>query len=838
MAARIMDIPSRAALQSLTAAANEVVPTTTIGFARSVEGGRVAILYSYAYGIGGFELAEDWVADTLRPSGNDHRQLDGDELRAQGSRATERFLLDNQTERLISVRVNGLEPATRFWLGSTKREEATADSLRRLSAIANEHAAMLTPRRSIEESHARLERLEQAADLIPALLHVLDVREVIDRLSTTAKRALPHDLLLLNLFSDDLTSYTVYARSDQGAGVGVIRPNIYPASTIESWTFSVVDDLTRHPFERASSASKRGVRSFLRFPIRFNGRVIAGVSFGSLEADVFTDADVVVGQRLAEHVASAVSHFTLAQRLADEARRAEELRARTTNLELLDELLAALTDTGGVRDAFERISAIAGKVLAHDALALPVLLPDGRQARHYATSGMASLPEIIEAPDYLRDPQWTYDLVQDSSTLSEAHNKRIAGLGFKSALRVPIRVDSRNAAALVFLSKSESAFAQSDVLVARRIADRLALTLARDRELEAGKRADEATERAARLEARVRALTDELDARTGYRRVIGESPQWRQVLMQATQVAGTETTVLLLGESGTGKEVIARFLHRASSRNRGPFIALNCAALPEQLLEAELFGYERGAFTGATQSKPGQLEQAAGGTLFLDEVAEMSPSAQAKFLRVLQEREFQRLGGTRVLRTDARVVAATNRDLPKAIAQGQFREDLYYRLNVFPIRLPPLRDRRDDVLPLTDAFLTEIGRGLGRPPGGVTREARKLLLDYHWPGNVRELRNILERAAILCDGGLITPEHLAIAPTTPATSAPVVATAPIAVAAAAATSPPVQDLHGVERTMIEQALQAAKFNKSKAAKALGLTRHQLYIRMRRHGFES
>src|SRR4029077_9455160 len=182
---------------------------------------------------------------------------------------------------------------------------------------------------------------------------------------------------------------------------------------------------------------------------------------------------------------------------------------------------------------------------------------------------------------------------------------------------------------------------------------------------------------------------------------------WKGVLRKATQVAATDTTVLLTGESGTGKEVVARFLHRASARAGGPFIALNCAALPEQLLEAELFGYERGAFTGAAQSKPGQLEQAGGGTLFLDEVGEMAPAAQAKFLRVLQEREFQRLGGTRVLRTDARVVAATNRDLAHAIRQGQFREDLFYRLNVFAIRLPPLRDRRDDIMPLSEAFLAE-----------------------------------------------------------------------------------------------------------------------------------
>lgn len=341
----------------------------------------------------------------------------------------------------------------------------------------------------------------------------------------------------------------------------------------------------------------------------------------------------------------------------------------------------------------------------------------------------------------------------------------------------------------------------------------------------------------------MRALTDELDARTGYRRVVGESPSWRQVLTQATQVAATETTVLLRGESGTGKEVVSRFVHRASTRKNGPFVALNCAALPEQLLEAELFGYERGAFTGATQSKPGQLEQAAGGTLFLDEVGEMSPSAQAKFLRVLQEREFQRLGGTRVLRTDARIVAATNRDLERAIVNGQFREDLYYRLNVFAIRLPPLRDRRDDILPLSEAFIGEIGRSLGRPPAGISRDARKVLIEYRWPGNVRELRNILERAAILCDGGLITAEHLALDVSAALTAKPlrevVTAPAPVAVAPPASDAPPTSpaDLQSMERAMIEQALQSARFNKSKAAKALGLSRHQLYIRMRRYGFE-
>jgi transcriptional regulator with GAF, ATPase, and Fis domain len=480
---------------------------------------------------------------------------------------------------------------------------------------------------------------------------------------------------------------------------------------------------------------------------------------------------------------------------------------------------------------FDHISAIARKVLAHDTLVLTVALPDGKHARVHASSGVEGkpFPEIVDLPEhFVHDQKWDYVISDDLPRDPVFRNRESAKRGYRSALRVAIRVEGTLAGALVFFSFAPAAFKEVDLLVARRIRDRLALHVTQGRGREAAKRAGEATARASQLEMRVRALTEELNARSGYGPIVGISPSWRQALTQATQVAATETTVLLLGESGTGKEVVARFIHGASARREGPFIAVNCAALPEQLLEAELFGYERGAFTGAVQSKPGQLERAAGGLLFLDEVAEMSVSAQAKFLRVLQEREFQRLGGTRVLKTDARIVAATNRDLQKAIARGHLREDLYYRLNVFPIHLPPLRERRDDVLPLTEAFIQEIGRSIGRPPAGISRQARQALLDYHWPGNVRELRNILERAAILCDGGLIAAEHLALGPP----SIPSAAGHPMS------TSPPApSDLKSMERALIAKALSDAHFNKSEAAKVLGLTRAQLYVRLRKHGLD-
>jgi transcriptional regulator with GAF, ATPase, and Fis domain len=312
-------------------------------------------------------------------------------------------------------------------------------------------------------------------------------------------------------------------------------------------------------------------------------------------------------------------------------------------------------------------------------------------------------------------------------------------------------------------------------------------------------------------------LSEELESKT-HTRVVGESSEWRDVLKRATQVAATDTTVLLTGDSGTGKEVVARFIHRASPRSKGPFVALNCAALPEQLLESELFGHERGAFTGAQLSKPGQIELAAGGVLFLDEVSEMSLSAQAKFLRVLQEREFQRLGGTRVMKANVRVIAATNRDLNKAVERSDFREDLFYRLQVFDIRMPPLRERSSDILLLSEAFLQDIGKSFGRPPAGLTKSARDALLRHQWPGNVRELRNALERAAILADGGLIHADHLGLRP------------------ASKALPPDAStDVPALERETIAKVLRDTHWNKSVAAKRLGLSRTQLYGRMRKYG---
>jgi two-component system response regulator FlrC len=298
----------------------------------------------------------------------------------------------------------------------------------------------------------------------------------------------------------------------------------------------------------------------------------------------------------------------------------------------------------------------------------------------------------------------------------------------------------------------------------------------------------------------------------------------REALQAATDVAATPTTVLLLGESGTGKEILARHLHARSLRADGPWVAVNCAALPAELLESELFGHERGAFTGAAERRAGRFEQASGGTLLLDEVSELPLALQAKLLRVLQEREIDRVGGLRPVPVDVRIVATTNRDLTAMVAAGQFRSDLYYRLNVYPIHLPPLRYRAEDVQPLAERLLAEAALEQGREPPPLSAAARQALQAHRYPGNVRELRNLLERALVRCRIGEIEPRHLGLGPAPLGVAGATASAVEAAALVADGQLPPHLpiDLGALEKLAIEEALRRVRGNRTHAARLLGI----------------
>ncbi len=333
-------------------------------------------------------------------------------------------------------------------------------------------------------------------------------------------------------------------------------------------------------------------------------------------------------------------------------------------------------------------------------------------------------------------------------------------------------------------------------------------------------------------------LREEYSTRYGFPRIIGEHPRMKEAGQMVQRVAAADSTVLLLGESGTGKELFARAVHHLSPRRDQPFVALNCAAIPESLVENELFGHERGAFTGAGSRKIGKLELAHRGTIFLDEIAELPLAVQSKLLRVLEEKRFERVGGTAPIEVDTRIVTATNKDLRAAIAEKSFREDLYFRIAAVPITIPPLRERGDDVLLLADAFLEKFTREFRKPGLRLSSEARARLGEYAWPGNVRELQNAMERAVILSDGAELTPASLQLP-----SAAPAAAHLPQNLLAqdfdweGTLEEVTARAVAQVERAKLETALRAARWNKTRAAETLGISAKTLLAKMRAAGLE-
>ncbi|HTK27615.1 MAG TPA: sigma 54-interacting transcriptional regulator [Pyrinomonadaceae bacterium] len=390
-------------------------------------------------------------------------------------------------------------------------------------------------------------------------------------------------------------------------------------------------------------------------------------------------------------------------------------------------------------------------------------------------------------------------------------------LGGKAALVTPVRVGGQAFGLLGFVWSKESTFADHDIALVEGIADQIGTALERDQ-----------------LSAEVMRLKTELYQR--HSEIIGQAPSIRRAIELALNVANTNTTVLVQGESGTGKELLANLIHYNSGRENKPYIKINCGAIPETLLESELFGHEKGAFTDARSRRQGRFEEADGGTLFLDEIGEMSPQAQVKLLRVLQDGEFTRIGGKEVLKTDVRVIAASNIDLEKAIENGAFRRDLYYRLSAFPIVLPPLRDRLEDIHLLVFHFLEIYKEKTGRFISGISKEAMRALVNYEWPGNVRELENAVERAVIIASGRQIELDDLPEAISKKAFEAFAQARQERAKAAGEGRSIGIHlelpaTMEEIEQQVIEATMDYAEGDKSRASRLLNIGRKTLYRKL-------
>jgi transcriptional regulator with GAF, ATPase, and Fis domain len=673
---------------------------------------------------------------------------------------------------------------------------------------------------------------EVLAEIADIASETIELQEVFDRIAIAVRRIIPfYNMSVVRIIDDDRVVFHATTGHPSGRCFEVPLTAWSPRWRPHSGTYPRINDAKAEldpSFPLDAEVLKGGLGSGLWEPFRRGNSFIGGVWLCAHTTHAFTDEHQEALRPIAALLGSAVEHW----QIWDTERRRRE------RLDQVETLLGSLAESLDVREVFQRLSAALQPILPHHLMNLTEINLRARTIQITAFAGECDLPIRTDAFPLTEgevEDRVDFAIIRDTHAelplMTERH-RLIRSSGLRSWLHVPVLLSGEVKGSLSFLHREPSRYRREDAEVARRVADRVALTLSHQQLAEEAQIAVQAQERAERLEAAVETLTRELESRAR-RRIVGVSRSWKDTLSDVGRVASSETTVLITGESGTGKEVISSLIHQGSPRAGKPFIAINCAALPEQLLESELFGHEKGAFTGAVAAKIGRIEQADGGTLFLDEIAEMSPLVQAKFLRVLEQREFQRLGGTRTHKANVRVIAATNRDLTARIAQQAFREDLYYRLNVFQIHVAPLRQRPEDILPLAEAFLEDLGRTMGRPAAGISRDAREWLLAHAWPGNVRELRNSIERAILLCDGGLITREHL---PTS--MLAPELTRSQGTNESSAATlspSPESMNIGAVERGLVEKALLQAKGNKTRAARLLGVTRAQLYWRLEKYG---
>ena len=665
----------------------------------------------------------------------------------------------------------------------------------------------------------------------------------LDNLSGALHPFVPHDHLGVGYLAPDGRTFSAFA---EHGGPGLLPPTgCYTTDLQRAARFPVADsplaavfdghalyvaDLLADPgfVRQRDSIEAAGLRSAVIVPIMAGSRVIGELSAASRIAAAYDDVHV---ERL-RTVGRMVGPFV------DVIAQLHRERRRRHRMDRLSHITKMLGTTLDLREILAPVGEAVRPAIAFDAMGVIMLDPSTWKWAFFGTTGEPPVPGIerIPAAEFsfagalMAGRPVLFDEAMKRLDSALAGDRAVLAAGLESCLWVPMHFGDAVGGTLFFGKHEPYCYDDVDVEVATVIGARIALGIQHQRLAEEQRRLASAERRARGLEQSLKSARRELHQRYGFDQMIGDSPLLHEALTRAAQVARTETTVLLTGESGTGKELVARAIHYASPRADGPFVAVNCAALPDTLLESELFGHERGAFTGADRQKPGRFELAAQGTLFLDEIGELPGPVQVKLLRVLQEREFERVGGTATLKADVRLIAATNRDLMTEMAAARFRTDLFYRLSVFNVHLPPLRERGDDVLLLADSFVRTLAPKMGRSDVTLSRDAVELLRRHPWPGNIRELQNAIERGLITCEGTLVTAAHLALSLPSER-MIPSKQPEPVRPAASSV------DLHELERRAIVDALERTHGHKARAAALLGLTRFQLYSRLKRYGIE-
>jgi formate hydrogenlyase transcriptional activator len=526
-------------------------------------------------------------------------------------------------------------------------------------------------------------------------------------------------------------------------------PGAWVRETQESWVVSDMQSEGRFP-DVARWLHERGVLSLCVVPVTTVLRKLGALAFGSKVAAAYSADDVTFLHQVARQVAVAVDNalnFAQAQSVQ------EQLKNERDRLSLLLEVNNTVVSVLDLHELLNAVSKSLRPLVRHEYASLSLYDPQNEQLHIHALDFPVSkglLQEGLSIPvegsptgRALKSRQPVFISRSDIEQFGSDIARRILAEGLKSALCLPLICHGRPLGTLVVASLQEEHFPEKDAELLRHVANQIAIAV------ENSLAYRQVVDRANRLSEEKLYLQDEIRTEYNFEEIVGESPVLKRILQQIATVAPTDSTILIEGETGTGKELIARAIHNLSARRERTLVKVNCAAIPTGLLESELFGHEKGAFTGAIAQRIGRFEVANHGTIFLDEVGDIPLELQPKLLRVLQEHEFERLGNTRTTRVDVRVVAATNADLGRKVAEKQFRDDLYYRLNVFPLKVPSLRERREDIPLLVRYFAQKHARRMKKPIDTIPAKAMTALTEYHWPGNVRELENFIERAVIL-----------------------------------------------------------------------------------------